>query len=67
MSQLRREGIHPRNHENRGAQWPKTRRTITLAGAGEWSDTQTENSAQLTLTAGVSGSDSFAIDHATLE
>ena len=66
MCQLCREGIHPHNHGNHGAQWPKTQRTITRAGAGEWSDTQIENSARLTLTAGVSDSDSFAIDPATL-
>ena len=50
--------------QNRGAQWPKTRRTVTRASVGEWFDTQIENSARLTLTTGVSGSDSFTIDPA---
>jgi hypothetical protein len=41
--------------------------TLIRADAREWSDTQIGYSARLTTSAGVSGSDSFAIDPAPLE
>jgi hypothetical protein len=65
--QLRGEGTHPCNRRGRGTKRSKIRRIITRAGVDEWSNTQIGNLAQLTPSAGVSGSDSFAIDPVPLE
>jgi hypothetical protein len=64
MPQLRGEGTHLCNHRGRGT---KRSKIVTQASASEWSDTQIGYSAWLTPSAGVSSSDSFAIDPAPLE